>query len=281
MDFSNLYYNCEVGKNAGGGKLEVADIFSKYVSSVVAIGWAYFKKAEDINVPREMLLEGRYRGKAVNVLPCASSFVLSIDENRTLLATANHAFPNPAIDKATICLIVMPQKCPYEVNMEDIAAYPGLLRYTRFAEQDLCLFEVETPEALYLQSPSPFTLSFDFKVGDEVCSMGYPFIGFEGYSQGQRDIRFIERLTCAHLCSVWSDVKKRTLILEFDNYIGPGNSGGPLISVRNGAAIGVVTATRKEDISMTTFSQASCIIEFDDVRHDFPSIPPIELKPSY
>ena len=78
MDFSNLYYNCEVGKNAGGGKLEVADIFSKYVSSVVAIGWAYFKKAEDINVPREMLLEGRYRGKAVNVLPCASSLCFQL-----------------------------------------------------------------------------------------------------------------------------------------------------------------------------------------------------------
>lgn len=261
--------------------MEVADIFSKYASSVVAIGWAYFKKVEDINVPQKMLLEGRYKGQTVNVLPCASSFVLSIDENRTLLATANHAFPNPEIDEATICLIIMSNKCAYELTMKDVAAYPGFLRYTRFDEQDMCLFEVETPEALYLQSPSPFTLSCDFKVGDEVCSIGYPFIGFEGYAQGQRNIRFIERLTCAHLCSVWPDVKKRTLVIEFDNYIGPGNSGGPLINVRNGAAIGVVTATRKEGISMTTFSQANCIIEFDDVRHDFPSIPPIEQKPSY
>jgi len=277
MDFSSLYYNCEERE---WGKLEVAEIFARYASSVVAIGWGYFREAEDISVPQQMLLEGHYGGRTINVLPCASSFVLSIDENRTLLATADHAFPNPDTDKATICLIVMPQKCPYDVSMEDVEAYPGLLRYTRFAEQDLCLFEVETPQALYLQSPAPFTLSFDFKVGDEVCSIGYPFIGFDGYSQGKRDMRFIERLTCAHLCSVWADVKKRTLILEFDNYIGPGNSGGPLINVRNGAVIGVVTATRKEDTSVTTFSQASSIIEFDDVRHNFPSIPPIELRPS-
>lgn len=256
--------------------MEVADIFSKYASSVVAIGWAYFRKTEDINVPQEMLLEGRYRGQAVNVLPCASSFVLSIDENRTLLATANHAFPNPDIDKATICLIVMPQKCPYEVSMEDIAAYPGLLRYARLAEQDLCLFEVETPEALYLQSPSPFTLSFDFKVGDEVCTIGYPFIGYEGrFTEGRRDVRFVERLTYAHLSAIWPD--RDTLTLEFDNYVGPGNSGGPLINVRTGAAIGIVTWSRLEDQhNVTTFSHASCIAELERARVRFPDLPQIK-----
>ncbi len=205
--------------------------------------------------------------------------MLSIDEDRTLLATANHAFPDLQFDEVDICVIVPEYlKCPYEVSQDDLKPYVGATDFIRLEEQDICVFEVDTPEALFMQHPIPIPLSFDFKVGDEVCTIGFPFIGYEGrITDGRRDVRFVERLTCAHLSAIWPD--RGTLTLEFDNYVGPGNSGGPLINVRTGAAIGVVTWSRLEKQSVTTFSHATCILELDQARERFPDLPEIAHQP--
>jgi hypothetical protein len=263
--------------------LRLNDIFRTYAFAVIPIGWAYGGEVDKVPVHPDMLLEGKYVGKPVNVFPCATAFVLSIDEERTLLVTANHAFPDLQRDKAEVCVIIPEYlKCPYEVSMDDFSAYPGAINYLRFPEQDICVFEVDTPEALYMQNPVPLPLSFGFEVGDEVCTIGYPFIGYEGrVTDGRRDIRFVERLTYAHLSAIWPD--RGTLTLEFDNYVGPGNSGGPLINVRTGAAIGVVTWSRIEEKyhSVTTFSHATCIIELDRARDRFPDIPDIGHRPPF
>jgi S1-C subfamily serine protease len=132
----------------------------------------------------------------------------------------------------------------------------------RQREQDVCLFDVDTPEAIYLLQPTPIPLGVDYMVGDEVCTIGYPFIGYEGtMTAGKRDMRIVERLTCAHLSAIWPH--RGTLTLEFDNYVGPGNSGGPLINIRTGAAIGVVTWSRieRQHHSVTSFSHATSVLE--------------------
>lgn len=255
--------------------MNFTDIFYNYAVSVVPIGWAYYIEESKITVPKEMLLEARHEGQLVNIFPCATAFIITIDEDRTLLVTANHAFPNMEVNQADICVIV-PQykKCPYEVSPDDLNPYIGVTNFVRLEEQDTCVFEVDTPETLYLQHPIPLPLSLDFKVGDEVCTIGYPFIGYEGrFTNGRRDMRFVERLTCAHLSAVWPD--RDAFTLEFDNYIGPGNSGGPLISARTGAVIGVVTWSRVETQyhSVTTFSHATCIIEIERARERFPDLP--------
>lgn len=263
--------------------MELGNIFYTYASSVIPIGWAYYGEVDKVPVPREMLIEGACEGQPANIFPCATAFLLSIDEDKTRLVTANHAFPDLQRDKAEICVIVPPfSKCPYEVSPDDIRAYLGFNDFIRLEEQDICVFEVDTPEAFYMQHPTPLPLSFDFKVGDEVCTIGYPFIGYmERFTAGRRDMRFVERLTCAHLSAVWPD--RDTLTLEFDNYVGPGNSGGPLLDVRSGAAIGVVTWSRVEEEhhSVTTFSHATCIVELDRARDKFPDLPDVGLRPPF
>lgn len=263
--------------------MDLSDIFYNYAISVVPIGWAYYGEIDEVPVPRDMLLEARDKGEPVNVLPCATAFLLSIDENRTRFVTANHAFPDLQLDKVDLYVIVPEYlKCPYEVSQDDLKLYSGVTDFIRLEEQDICVFEVDTPETLYMQHPIPLSLSFDFKVGDEVCTIGYPFIGCEGgVTAGRRDIRFVERLTCAHLSAIWPD--RGTLTLEFDNYIGPGNSGGPLINVRTGAVIGVVTWSRVEQQhhSVITFSHATCIVELERARDKFPDLPTIEHIPPF
>jgi len=203
--------------------------------------------------------------------------MVSINEDKTLFITANHAFSDLNQNRTETCVIIPPfSKCPYEVSQDDLKSYIGLTNFKRLEEQDICVFEIETPEALYIQKPTPFPLSFNFKVGDEVCTIGYPFIGYTGkITNGRRDMRFIERLTYAHLSAIYPE--NETFVLEFDNYIGPGNSGGPLINIRNGSVIGVVTSSRTEGeyYSVTTFSHASCIIELERARDDFPDLPTI------
>ena len=261
--------------------MDLSDIFYNYAMSVVPIGWTYYEETDKAPVPQDMLLEGKYEGQPVNVFPCATAFLITIDEDRTRFVTANHAFPDLQRDKAGVCVIVPEySKCPYEVSMDDLKPYLGVMDFIRLEEQDICVFEVDTPEALYMQHPTPLPLSFDFKVGDEVCTIGYPFIGYEGrITDGRRDIRFVQRLTYAHLSAIWPN--RDTLTLEFDNYIGPGNSGGPLINVRTGAVIGVITWSRLENQSVTTFSHASCIIELERARDKFPDLPDIVLRPPF
>lgn len=255
--------------------MELTDIFYKFAMSVIPIGWAYYGEVNKAPVPQQMLLEARDKGQPVNVFPCASGFLISIDEDRTRFVTADHAFPDLQRDKAEVCVLVPEySKCPYEVSMDDIKPYFSVTDFIRLEEQDICVFEVDTPEALYMQHPIPLPLSFGFAVGDEVCTIGYPFIGYTGrVTAGRRDIRFVERLTYAHLSAIWPD--RGTLTLEFDNYVGPGNSGGPLINVRTGAAIGVITWSRSENQSVTTFSHATCIIELERARDKFPDLPDI------
>ena len=259
--------------------MDLTDIFHNYAMSVVPIGWAYYGEIDKVPVPRDMLLEAKDEGKTVNVFPCATAFLISIDEDRTRFVTANHAFPDLQLEKVGICVIVPEYfKCPYEISMYDLKPYIGVMDFIRLEEQDICVFEVDTPETLYMQHPTPLPLSFDFRVGDEVCTIGYPFIGYEGrVTAGKRDIRFVQRLTYAHLSAIWPN--RDTLTLEFDNYVGPGNSGGPLINVRTGAAIGVVTWSRLENQSITTFSHATCIVELDRARDKFPDLPDIGHKP--
>lgn len=261
--------------------MNVTDIFYTYATSVVPIGWAYYKEVDTMPIPREMLMEGTCKGQPANILPCATAFLLSMDENRTRFVTANHAFPDLQRDEAEVCIIV-PEflKCPFEVSMDDIKVYLSVMDYVRLEEQDICVFEVDTPETLYKQHPTPLPLSFGFTVGDEVCTIGYPFIGYEGrVTAGRRDMRFVERLTCAHLSAIWPD--RGILTLEFDNYVGPGNSGGPLINVKTGAAIGVITWSRRESQSMTTFSHATCIVELEQARDKFPDLPDIGNRPHF
>lgn len=261
----------------------LTDIFRNYAMSVVPIGWAYYGEIDKAPVAQDMLLEAREEGKPVNVFPCATAFLLSIDEDRTRFVTANHAFPDLQLEKVGICVIVPEYfKCPYEVSPNDLKPYFGVTDFIRLKEQDICVFEVDTPETLYMQHPVPLPLSFDFRVGDEVCTIGYPFIGYEGrVTDGRRDIRFVQRLTYAHLSAIWPN--RDTLTLEFDNYIGPGNSGGPLISVRTSAVIGVVTWSRVEERhhSVTTFSHATCIVELDRARDKFPDLPDIGRRPPF
>ena len=260
--------------------LNVPEIFETYACSVIPIGWLYLGDVVKVPVPQDTLIEGKYEGQFVHLLPCATAFLLSIDEDRARFVTANHAFPDLQRDEAEACVIVPPfLKCPYEVSQDDFASYPGVASCMRLDEQDVCVFEVDTPEALYALHPKPIPLSLDFKVGDEVCTIGYPFIGYTGrVSAGKRDMRFVERLTCAHLSAVWPD--RDTFTLEFDNYVGPGNSGGPLINTRTGAAVGVVTWSRieKQYQSVTTFSHATCVVELLRARDMFPDLPDLEYN---
>jgi len=193
-----------------------------------------------------MLLEARHEGHPLHIFPCATAFLVSIDHDRARFITANHAFPDQQHDDAEVCVIVPAfSKCPLEVSLDDLKPYLGLIDSMCLEDQDICIFDVNTPEALFTQQPTPLPLSCNMMVGDEVCTIGYPFIGSEeGVNEGIRDIRFVERLTYAHLSAIWP--YRDTLTLEFDNYVGPGNSGGPLINVRTGATIGVVTWSRVE-----------------------------------
>ncbi|MBA7631116.1 hypothetical protein ES703_38643 [subsurface metagenome] len=262
--------------------MSATDIFYNHATSIVPIGWAYRREVDKLDIPREMLIEGGRKGQPINVFPCATAFLLTIDENKTRFVTANHAFPDSQQDKAEICVLVPDYfKCPFEVSPDDIKAYLGVTEYMRLESQDICIFEADTPEALYIQHPTPLPLSFDFKVGDEVCTIGYPFIGYEGrVTDGRRDFRFVERLTCAHLSAIWPDID--SLTLEFDNYVGPGNSGGPLISIRTGGVIGVVTWSRLEGQhhSGTTFSHATCIAALNEAKGKFTDLPEIGPSPS-
>ena len=255
--------------------MSLTDIFYKYAGSVVPMGWSYHSESENVPFHRSVLIEGRYNGQPLYVFPCATAFLLSIDENRARLVTANHAFPDLQRDNAEVCVIVPDFfKCPYEISADDLKAYLGVEDFIRLEQQDICVFEVNTPEALYLQNPVPFSLSLDFRVGDEVCTIGYPFVGCqERVTAEKKDVRFVEILTSAHLSAVWPFGD--TLTLEFDNYVGPGNSGGPLINVRTGAVIGAVTWIRLEGHSATTFSHATCIMEIIRARDRFPDLPDI------
>jgi len=257
--------------------LNLSDVFYTYAKSVIPIGWAYHGDINQIPIPRNMLLEARHEGRHINIFPCATVFLLSIDYDRTRFVTANHAFPDLQRDNAEVCVLVPDfTKCPFEVSQDDLMPYLGVIDFMRLEDQDICIFDVNTPETLFTQQPTPLPLSCDRRVGDEVCTIGYPFIGYEGrFTEGRRDIRFVERLTYAHLSSIWPD--RGTLTLEFDNYVGPGNSGGPLINIRTGAAIGVVTWSRlEEQRNVTTFSHASCISELERARVKFPDLPKIK-----
>jgi len=256
--------------------LNLSDIFYTYANSVIPIGWAYHGNANQTPIPRNMLLEARHEGLPINVFPCATAFLVSIDYDRTRFVTANHAFPDLQRDNAEVRVIVPDfVKCPFEVTQDDFKAYLSVIDFVRLEDQDICIFDVNTPEALYNQQPTPLTLGRNKRVGDEVCTIGYPFIGYEGtFTEGRRDVRFVERLTYAHLSAIWPD--RGALTLEFDNYVGPGNSGGPLINIRTGAAIGVVTWSRLEEQHITTFSHASCIEELEWARVKFPNLPQIK-----
>jgi len=256
--------------------LNASDTFYTYAKSVIPIGWAYHGGANQTPIHRNMLLEARHKGLPINIFPCATAFLVSIDYDRTRFVTANHAFPDLQRDNAEICVIAPDfMKCPFEVSQDDLTPYLGALDFVRLEDQDICIFDVNTPEALYTQQPTPLKLSRDRRVGDEVCTIGYPFIGYEATStKGRRDVRFVERLTYAHLSAIWPD--KGALTLEFDNYVGPGNSGGPLINIRTGATIGIVTWSRLEEQHITTFSHASCIEELECARVKFPDLPQIK-----
>ena len=257
--------------------MNLSDIFYTYAKSVIPIGWAYHGDINQMPIPRNMLLEARHEGLPINIFPCATAFLISIDYDRTRFVTANHAFPDLQRDNAEVCVIVPDfMKCPFEVSQDDLMPYLGVIDFVRLEDQDICVFDVNTPETLYTQQPTPLTLGCDRRVGDEVCTIGYPFIGYEGrFTEGRRDVRFVERLTYAHLSAIWPD--RDTLTLEFDNYVGPGNSGGPLINIRTGATIGIVTWSRLEDQhNVTTFSNASCIAELEQARVKFPNLPQIK-----
>jgi hypothetical protein len=256
--------------------LNLSDIFYTYANAVIPIGWVYHGTANQTRIPRNMLLEARHEGLPINVFPCATAFLLSIDYHRTRFVTANHAFPDLQRDNAEVCVIVPDfMKCPFEVTQDDLKAYLGVIDFVRLEDQDICVFDVDTPEALHNQHPTPLTLGADKRVGDEVCTIGYPFIGYEGtFTEGMRDVRFVERLTYAHLSAIWPD--RGALTLEFDNYVGPGNSGGPLINIRTGATIGIVTWSRLEEQHTTTFSHAGCVEELEWARVKFPDLPQIK-----
>ena len=256
--------------------MNASDTFYTYAKSVIPIGWAYHGDTNKMPIPRNMLLEARHEGLHLNIFPCATAFLVSIDYDRTRFVTANHAFPDLHRDNAEVCVIVPDfMKCPFEVTQDDLKAYLGAIDFVRLEDQDICIFDVNTPEALYNQQPTPLTLGRDKRVGDEVCTIGYPFIGYEGtFTEGRRDVRFVERLTYAHLSAIWPD--RGALTLEFDNYVGPGNSGGPLINIRTGATIGIVNWSRLEEQHITTFSHASCIEELEWARVRFPNLPKIK-----
>ena len=242
--------------------------------AILPIGWAYYCEIDKVPIHNDMLLTAKDKGQLVHIFPCATAFLLSINEDRTRFVTASHAFPDLQQDKADIGIMVPDFfKCPYIVSMDDIKLYIGSVDFIRLEKQDVCIFEVDTPESLYIQHPLPLSLGVDFQVGDEVCTIGYPFIGFEeGVSEGRRNMRFVERLTYAHLSAIWPN--RDVFTLEFDNYIGPGNSGGPLINVRTGAVIGVVTWSRVEEEhhSITTFSHATCITELTRALEKYPDL---------
>jgi len=259
-----------------------SELFSKYCNSVIPIGHI-FNKTRKLPIDSKYLLPGKIEGSEILVFPTATAFVLKIDENKTQLVTANHAFPE--IEKnVDIALFIVPQaNTPYELtpfSMNDLETYSGVRDFIRLPNQDICVFEVDTPEALYKLKSKPIPLGSDFQIGDPVCTIGYPFIGFDGTDQkGVPNFRFVNRLTSAHLSSIWVE-NNETLIMEFDNYIGPGNSGGPLFNLRTGAVIGIVTATRTESNpnypqlqNMTTFSHATYITELNRARQKFPNIP--------
>ena len=261
--------------------IDRGSLFSKYCNSIIPIGHIFNDK-RNLPINAKYLLPGKIKGKKIFVFPCATAFILKIDEDKTQLVTANHAFPD--IEKnIDLGLFVVPQtNTLYElsfITMNDIKAYPGVKEFFLLPNQDICIFEVDTPEFLFYSKPRPVPLGPDFKIGDPVCTIGYPFIGFDGRDQqGVPNFRFVNRLTSAHLSSTW--IENDTVILEFDNYVGPGNSGGPLFNLRTGSVIGVVTSTRTESNpnnpfikSMTTFSHATYIAELNRACQKFSNIP--------
>ena len=261
--------------------IDRGDLFSKYCNSIIPIGHI-FKNKRNLPIDSKYVLPGKVKGKKIFIFPCATAFILKIDENKTQLITANHAFP--VIEKnIDLGLFVVPQSdTPYELSFitrDDIKAYPGVKEFFPLPNQDICVFEVDTPEFLYYSKPKPIHLNPDFRIGDPVCTIGYPFIGYDGTDQrGIPNIRFVNRLTSAYLSSIW--IENDTLTLEFDNYVGPGNSGGPLFNLRTGSVIGVVTSIRTEPNMIdpkikntTTFSHATSVIELNRARKKFPDIP--------
>lgn len=258
------------------------EIFTKYRNSVLPIGIGFYKN-KNRSIDPKYLMQGKIDGEKVSVLPTASAFILKIDENTTQLVTANHAFPNIKKGDNDLFIFVVPNsENPCElsrINRDDVKAYPGIKDYLRLPDQDICIFEVDTPERLYQLKPRALPIGPDFQIGDPVFTMGYPFIGYEGTDQkGISNFRFVNRLTSAYLSSIW--IENDTLIMEFDNYVGPGNSGGPLINLRTGSVIGIVTTTRTEANpnfpgfeNMTTFSHATYITELNRAREKFSNIP--------
>lgn len=258
------------------------ELFLKYSNSVIPIGHI-FNKTENIPIDSKYLIPWCRRGKKVFIFPAATAFILKIDKDITQLVTANHAFPE--IEKnIDIALFLIPQaETPADLRpfpVSEIKIYSGLRSYKRLPRQDICVFEIDTPEVLFHLKPKPIPLGLDFLIGDPVFTMGYPFIGFEGtYQNGLPNYHFVNRLTSAHLSSIWVE-SNETLIMEFDNYVGPGNSGGPLFSLRTGQVIGIVTSVRTEPIpnfpqlqNTTTFSHATYVSELNRACQKFPNLP--------
>jgi hypothetical protein len=259
-----------------------SELFEKYSNSVIPIGHI-FNETENIPIDKNYLIPWCKSGKEIFIFPAATAFILKINKDITQLVTANHAFPEIEKNVDIALFLFPPAESPADLRpfpVNEIKIYSGLKNYKRLPQQDICVFEIVTPDFLFKLNPKPIPLGLDFLIGDPVFTMGYPFIGFEGTDRNRRrHYHFVNRLTSAHLSSIWVE-KNETLVMEFDNYVGPGNSGGPLFSLRTGQVIGIVTAIRTEPIpnfpelqTTTTFSHATYVSELNRARQIFPNLP--------
>ncbi len=269
--------------------MNISEIFSKYRSSILPIGYSYLKLPKKHK--KEFFLKGKYRGQEIYSIPSATAFIAKISEESTIFITANHVIPKNTSQINSLVLFILPNPdSPInikQVTREDVKAYcyffdneksaseDQIIKYQRLENEDLFVCEINTPEALWKKRIIPPKFTDSFRVGNQVCTIGYPFVGFDYFNRsGIAQIRFVDRVTSAILSSCY--FYNETLTMEFDNYVGPGNSGGPLFDIRSGGVIGIVTSSQCELGSPQPVSYATSINEIAKIRHEFENLPKIK-----
>lgn len=109
------------------------------------------------------------------------------------------------------------------------------------ANLDIALLSVEKPPSW----ASGLPLSYSLTIGDDVYVIGYPIQLYQETGQSIEDMSKIPRVQKASVTWINPDRK----VFEFSPGTDAGNSGGPIVSVKNGGVVGIVIYARSGVVS--------------------------------
>ena len=109
------------------------------------------------------------------------------------------------------------------------------------SELDIALLQVDNPPSW----ASGLPLSYSLAIGDDVYVIGYPIQLYEETGHSIEDMSKIPRVQKASV--TWINPDKK--VFEFSPGTDAGNSGGPIVSVKNGGVVGIVIYARSGVVS--------------------------------